>query len=153
MVSPCRAGWTGGELPAGSAWLSACPGGHVIGAALAPGDARLTGVDMRGWTYRYAGPADLLTLVRPGREGRSIRSPADLTQWLSAWTEERAVNEISLRLEELQAPSTPWLCQFMRESFVVGSGSRSGTTDMINVSEFDVAGRCTLPRVGGSVGS
>ncbi|MEV0405482.1 hypothetical protein [Actinoallomurus sp. NPDC050550] len=32
-------------------------------------------------TYRYVGPSDLLATVRPGGEGRAIRSPDDLTAW------------------------------------------------------------------------
>ncbi|GAB3963622.1 hypothetical protein GCM10029978_022100 [Actinoallomurus acanthiterrae] len=34
-------------------------------------------------TYRYVGPADLLATVRPGGEGRAIRSLDDLAAWSS----------------------------------------------------------------------
>jgi hypothetical protein len=37
---------------------------------------------MRGWSYRYVGPADLQAMVRPDREGRAIRSAGDLDGWL-----------------------------------------------------------------------
>jgi hypothetical protein len=40
----------------------------------------------RSWSYRYVGPADLKTLVRPGSQGRSMRSPADFDDWVSART-------------------------------------------------------------------
>ncbi|MFI1279522.1 hypothetical protein ACH4U5_01950 [Streptomyces sp. NPDC020858] len=39
---------------------------------------------VRGRAYRYVGPAELLALVRPGCEGRRIRSAADLGDWASA---------------------------------------------------------------------
>ncbi|MEJ8645970.1 hypothetical protein WKI68_41685 [Streptomyces sp. MS1.HAVA.3] len=46
---------------------------------------------VRGRTYRYVGPAELLALVRPGCEGRRIRSDADVEDWASALpTEELA---------------------------------------------------------------
>jgi hypothetical protein len=35
-------------------------------------------------SYRYVGPAELKARVRPGGEGRRIRTPADLVRWLSA---------------------------------------------------------------------
>ncbi|MFE9929625.1 hypothetical protein [Streptomyces sp. NPDC005533] len=34
--------------------------------------------------YRYVGPAELRALVRPGNEGRRIRSAADFDAWASA---------------------------------------------------------------------
>jgi hypothetical protein len=49
---------------------------------------RLASMTMRGWSYRYVGPAELRSLVRPGGEGRSIRSPADFDGWMSARTVE-----------------------------------------------------------------
>lgn len=41
-------------------------------------------------SYRYVGPADLKAAVRPGGEGRAIRSPAELGEWLA---EHAAENE------------------------------------------------------------
>ncbi|MET9517992.1 hypothetical protein [Streptomyces sp. NPDC002994] len=41
-------------------------------------------MSLQGWNYRYVGPADLLELVRPGVEGRHIRSAADFDDWASA---------------------------------------------------------------------
>ncbi|MFE7707586.1 hypothetical protein ACFU6I_17680 [Streptomyces sp. NPDC057486] len=43
---------------------------------------------MRRWNYRYVGPADLKTLVRPGGQGRSVRRPADFGEWASTRTVE-----------------------------------------------------------------
>jgi hypothetical protein len=43
---------------------------------------------MRGWNYRYLGPAELRALVRPGGEGRAIRSLADFKDWVSARSQE-----------------------------------------------------------------
>lgn len=43
---------------------------------------------MRGWNYRYLGPAELRPLVRPGGEGRAIRSLADFKDWVSARSQE-----------------------------------------------------------------
>ncbi|WP_191294726.1 hypothetical protein [Kitasatospora herbaricolor] len=43
---------------------------------------------MRGWRYRYVGPADLRSLVRPGGDGQLMRSPADFDEWASARTAE-----------------------------------------------------------------
>ncbi|MFJ7949761.1 hypothetical protein ACIQ6K_40235 [Streptomyces sp. NPDC096354] len=40
------------------------------------------------WSYRYVGPADLRSLVRPGGGGQSIRSPADFGEWASPRTAE-----------------------------------------------------------------
>ncbi|WP_030716262.1 hypothetical protein [Streptomyces sp. NRRL F-2580] len=40
----------------------------------------------RGRGYRYVGPAELRALVRPGNEGRRIRSAADFHDWASAPT-------------------------------------------------------------------
>lgn len=36
-----------------------------------------------GRRHRYVGPAELLTAVRPGAEGRVVRSAADLDAWLT----------------------------------------------------------------------
>lgn len=36
-----------------------------------------------GRRHRYVGPAELLTAVRPGAEGRVIRSAGDLNAWLA----------------------------------------------------------------------
>lgn len=41
-------------------------------------------MDVRGRTYRYVGPAELLALVRPGTRGRRIDSAADFDDWASA---------------------------------------------------------------------
>jgi hypothetical protein len=42
-------------------------------------------------SYQYVGPAELKARVRPGDEGQSIRTGADLVRWLSAReSEERA---------------------------------------------------------------
>ncbi|UXY25163.1 hypothetical protein [Streptomyces sp. HUAS TT20] len=41
---------------------------------------------MRGWSYRYVGPAELRSLVRPDGEGQGMRSPADFHEWVSART-------------------------------------------------------------------
>lgn len=41
---------------------------------------------MQRWSYRYVGPADLKTLVRPGSQGRKMRSSADFDEWVSART-------------------------------------------------------------------
>ncbi|MFF4429670.1 hypothetical protein ACFYZ4_10925 [Streptomyces sp. NPDC001513] len=38
----------------------------------------------RGRSYRYVGPAELRALVRPGNEGRRIRTAADFDDWASA---------------------------------------------------------------------
>lgn len=38
----------------------------------------------RGRNYRYVGPVDLRALVRPGSEGRRVRSAADFDDWASA---------------------------------------------------------------------
>ncbi|WP_199551882.1 hypothetical protein [Streptomyces sp. N35] len=38
---------------------------------------------MRGRSYRYVGPADLTSLIRPGGEGCCVRSPADFAEWAS----------------------------------------------------------------------
>lgn len=43
-------------------------------------------VETRGQRYRYVGPAELRKLVRASGGGRSIRSAADLREWLSALT-------------------------------------------------------------------
>ncbi|SHH36044.1 MULTISPECIES: hypothetical protein [unclassified Streptomyces] len=43
---------------------------------------------MQRWSYRYVGPAELRSLVRPGGEGRSTGSPADFDEWVSARTVE-----------------------------------------------------------------
>ncbi|MEU9163940.1 hypothetical protein AB0D29_27175 [Streptomyces sp. NPDC048424] len=40
-------------------------------------------MDGRGRSYRYVGPAELRSLVRPGAEGRRIRSAADFDDWAS----------------------------------------------------------------------
>ncbi|GII54475.1 hypothetical protein Pth03_28640 [Planotetraspora thailandica] len=40
--------------------------------------------------YRYVGPADLAALIRPGGEGRIIRSAADLDRWMSEQSPEEA---------------------------------------------------------------
>jgi hypothetical protein len=45
-------------------------------------------MDMRRWSYRYVGPADLKGLVRAGDGGRRIHSWADLDEWASARTAE-----------------------------------------------------------------
>ena len=50
---------------------------------------------MQQWSYRYVGPAELRSLVRPGGEGRSMRSPADFNEWAATRT-----------LEELAEPFT-----------------------------------------------
>ena len=36
-----------------------------------------------GRRHRYVGPAELLTAVRPGAEGRVVRSAGDLSTWLA----------------------------------------------------------------------
>jgi len=41
-------------------------------------------MNARAQSYRYVGPADLRALVRPGGEGRCIRSAADVNDWASA---------------------------------------------------------------------
>ncbi|MFG2993784.1 hypothetical protein ACGFZK_31610 [Streptomyces sp. NPDC048257] len=41
-------------------------------------------MNLRGRSYRYVGPAELRALVRPGAEGRGIRSAADFEDWASA---------------------------------------------------------------------
>ncbi|SET14596.1 hypothetical protein [Nonomuraea wenchangensis] len=38
---------------------------------------------MRGWNYRYVGPAELKAVVRPGGGGRRIGSPADFDIWVA----------------------------------------------------------------------
>ncbi|MFD7946150.1 hypothetical protein [Streptomyces sp. NPDC059744] len=43
---------------------------------------------MQQWSYRYVGPAELRSLVRPGGEGRSMRSPADFNEWAATRTVE-----------------------------------------------------------------
>ncbi|QES53584.1 hypothetical protein DEJ51_04385 [Streptomyces venezuelae] len=40
-------------------------------------------MDLRGWNYRYVGPAELCGLVRPEHEGRRIRSAAEFGEWAS----------------------------------------------------------------------
>ncbi|MFF3429988.1 hypothetical protein [Streptomyces sp. NPDC002602] len=45
-------------------------------------------MDARGRNYGYVGPDDLRALVRPGREGRPVRSAADFHDWASALTPE-----------------------------------------------------------------
>ncbi|WP_314251421.1 hypothetical protein [Streptomyces sp. DSM 40907] len=40
-------------------------------------------MELRGWNYRYVGPAGLRALVRPEGEGRSIRSAAEFEDWAS----------------------------------------------------------------------
>jgi len=40
-------------------------------------------VSAAGRRHRYVGPAELLDLVRPGSEGRVVRSAADLDAWLT----------------------------------------------------------------------
>ncbi len=50
---------------------------------------------MQQWSYRCVGPAELRSLVRPGGEGRSMRSPADFNEWAAPRT-----------LEELAEPFT-----------------------------------------------
>ncbi|MDT0347575.1 hypothetical protein [Streptomyces litchfieldiae] len=41
--------------------------------------------------YRYVGPADVRAVVRPGAEGRPIRSPADFESWVG----ERSADELA----------------------------------------------------------
>ncbi|WP_406310773.1 hypothetical protein [Streptomyces sp. NBC_00623] len=41
---------------------------------------------MQQWSYRYVGPAELRSLVRPGGEGRSMRSPTDFNEWAATRT-------------------------------------------------------------------
>jgi hypothetical protein len=48
----------------------------------------LIGVNARGRLFRYVGPADLVSLVRPNGDGRRIRSSADFREWVSARTAE-----------------------------------------------------------------
>lgn len=50
--------------------------------------SRLASMTLRGWSYRYVGPVELRSLVRPDGEGRSIRSPGDFDAWVSARTVE-----------------------------------------------------------------
>ncbi|MFD3470139.1 hypothetical protein ACFWWM_27995 [Streptomyces sp. NPDC058682] len=38
-------------------------------------------MELRGWHYRYVGPAELRALVRPEGGGRRIRSAAELEDW------------------------------------------------------------------------
>ncbi|WP_329204184.1 hypothetical protein OG257_01490 [Streptomyces sp. NBC_00683] len=45
-------------------------------------------MNVRGRKYRYVGPAALRALVRPGGEGRCIRSASDFDDWASALTRE-----------------------------------------------------------------
>jgi hypothetical protein len=40
-------------------------------------------VSADGRRHRYVGPAELLTAVRPGAEGRVVRSAGDLNAWLA----------------------------------------------------------------------
>ncbi|MFD7788944.1 hypothetical protein ACFV4Q_38585 [Streptomyces nojiriensis] len=40
-------------------------------------------MELRGWNYRYVGPAEPRALVRPGGEGRGIRSAAEFEDWAS----------------------------------------------------------------------
>ncbi|GHG31093.1 hypothetical protein [Streptomyces zaomyceticus] len=40
----------------------------------------------RGQSYRYVGPAELKAFVQAGSEGRSIRSSADFSTWVTALT-------------------------------------------------------------------
>ncbi|MFE5804412.1 hypothetical protein [Streptomyces sp. NPDC056491] len=40
-------------------------------------------MDLQGRSYRYVGPAELRALIRPGAEGRGIRSAADFEDWIS----------------------------------------------------------------------
>lgn len=43
-------------------------------------------METRGQRYRYVGPTGPKALVRAGGDGRSIRSPADFADWVSALT-------------------------------------------------------------------
>ncbi|WP_328707704.1 hypothetical protein [Streptomyces mesophilus] len=48
-----------------------------------PNPSHESGNEQRRTGYRYVGPADLKTLIRPGGEGHSVRSPTDFDEWAS----------------------------------------------------------------------
>jgi hypothetical protein len=49
--------------------------------------------------YRYVGPPDVLSAVRPGGEGRLIGSPADLAAWLMTRGEDERAEPVTFVID------------------------------------------------------